>query len=371
MHGHFPVTALAALAVALGSGCAPPGRFSAGHPAAFAASGRYDNPLRDDELAALNALNKRNYEEAFRLFKKIDAEGDAAVASIPPGPEVELPDGHRSVYASSGLVRSGTISTLASAREQIGEFYEKGLDGVGQNYATAVSWYQKAGLDIRARYRLAFLYASGTGVQPNRAKAREILVSLGPGSARYVTLLDRNLLPKTFDDATPAYMAQAFGAIEAKDAEIAAPKIAAAKEKEREEAENDARDDAHVARVLREMSANYTFICRRDESSSPLIITVDSGRKAVRFEQNTRNGIPCNNIFVNGVNAPTFIGATAGYCTFGSNDRVHQAVSVDSTGFIILIADEKELINAITLDFRTGIYRSKQGDNIECHKAQS
>jgi TPR repeat protein len=163
-------------------------------------------------VAAFAADRAGNYAEALRLFRMIDAQSDAAFA------------GEASVdYFTAQRMGRGAqnyhfqayhfFSTRSGAREKIGEYYEKELGGVNQDYRTAAIYYAKAtdksngdAPSIRATLRLAFLYANGLGVPRDRAKARELLVSTGPSTQANVVLLDHNLLRRSMEDVTPSLL---------------------------------------------------------------------------------------------------------------------------------------------------------------------
>jgi tetratricopeptide (TPR) repeat protein len=125
-----------------------------------------------------------NYTEALPLWQKFEAQ-----ASDPEG--------------------------LAFARSGIGKYYLSGY-AVQQNYTEAARWYQKAvdtrdthggetGIGRAAKHSLGLLYAYGLGVPRDRAKARQIWVSMGGGTPNaddLVKLLDNNALPRTYISST-------------------------------------------------------------------------------------------------------------------------------------------------------------------------
>jgi hypothetical protein len=175
MGARIGTAVLIATAVTLGGGRTQAGDYDGATENATTAPYRIDIAYQDDTRAAFDADRVGNYAEALRLFRKLDAEGRVA----------------------------GSPANLAAAREKIGEYYEKGLGGLGQDYRAAASWYEKAidgGPSIRATIRLGFLYANGLGRPQDRAKARELFVSAGPSFQTYVTLLDHNMLPKSDED---------------------------------------------------------------------------------------------------------------------------------------------------------------------------
>jgi hypothetical protein len=166
---------LIAAIVVLGSAQARAEGHSSGQNTVEAKVAPISVAYQNDTAAAFNADRSGNYAEALRLFLKLDAEGQAGASLV----------------------------NLAGARERIGEYYEKGLGGVTQNYGIAASWYEKAisgGPTVRASIRLGFLYANGLGRPQDRAKARELFKSIGPSSQVYITLLDHNMLPKSDED---------------------------------------------------------------------------------------------------------------------------------------------------------------------------
>jgi Sel1 repeat len=188
MGARIGTAVLIAAVVALG-GRAQAGDYSGGgQKGTTAAPYPIGIAYQDDTRAAFEADRAGNFAEALRLFRKLDAEGRAA-----------------------------SPSDLAAARERIGEYYEKGLGGVTQDYGVAASWYEKAinaWPSTRARIRLGFLYANGLGRPQDRAKARELFTSLGPSFQIYATLLDHNLLPKRDEDVTRADFEKAKKATE-------------------------------------------------------------------------------------------------------------------------------------------------------------
>ena len=138
----------------------------------------------NDVLAAIKANRQGNYAEAMRLFQNIDAEPD-------PSPSLASMDFFTAKRMGREVMHNyfaehKFLSGRAAARERIGEYYEKGRS-VPQDYRLAASWYGRAidqsngdAPSVRAKVRLAFLYANGLGVPRDRVKARELLVSLGP-----------------------------------------------------------------------------------------------------------------------------------------------------------------------------------------------
>jgi hypothetical protein len=56
-------------------------------------------------------------------------------------------------------------------------------------------------------------YANGLGILKDRAKARELFVSLGPSDRFAVVLLDHDLLPRSPEDLIAAYLQVAAGKI--------------------------------------------------------------------------------------------------------------------------------------------------------------
>src|SRR5262249_31893662 len=138
--------------------------------------------------------------EAFRLYQAIDAESDAILAEV-----AQLPPDRMSIhYNDLPMVRLSTLpGNLVMAQKKIGYFYELGLGGVPQDYATAARWYEKAlktsSLEEIRGYlrptpyseRLGFLYANGLGVPQDRGRARDIFKSMGPPQGtELVKLLD-------------------------------------------------------------------------------------------------------------------------------------------------------------------------------------
>ena len=145
-----------------------------------------------DFAAAKAADRAGNYQEALRLYEKVDLAGG------PPATD------------SSDFVAYNNGITPAFARSEIGRHYEQGI-GVERNYHTAAIWYEKAmacECVNPATMRLGFLYANGLGVPKDREKARELFKTVHALNT-IIEAMDNNLLPMTLDDWTPA-VAQAI-----------------------------------------------------------------------------------------------------------------------------------------------------------------
>jgi hypothetical protein len=145
----------------------------------------------------------------------------AAVAADLAGNYAEALQFYRKIEAAA--VRVNDEEDISIVRAKIAQHYEKGL-GVEQSYSTAAKLYEQAPSSARASLRLGFLYANGLGVPRDTAKARELLRVAESSSTgkSYLVLLDHNMLPKSPEGVTPAYVEAAKQKIAAIDAKRAA-----------------------------------------------------------------------------------------------------------------------------------------------------
>jgi hypothetical protein len=165
---------------------------------------REATPLAGGAKTALDKepFHQRYFARALPLLQKIDREGTAALAQLPPDtPRVDL-------------VIDRHVSNLMWARAMLGQFYEEGR-AVPVDERAAAEFYQKS-IDTRfvddrgcvhswpptaaTRLHLAGLYAYGLGMPQDRAKARELAQPAGTLGESVAFLIDRNALPATFAD---------------------------------------------------------------------------------------------------------------------------------------------------------------------------
>src|SRR5271170_6947274 len=150
MRIHLRIAMPSVIVACLGGGCAqvaPP------VPAAYQANPS-DPPdiaaAKADQRAAVAAVQAGDRTEAVRLFTKANKEmQDARMRMAQPSAEKlqELRDydakGDAGVVGHDASNWTNSPDSLASAREQIGKYYESGWV-VSRDYAVAASWYQKA-----------------------------------------------------------------------------------------------------------------------------------------------------------------------------------------------------------------------------------
>ena len=78
-----------------------------------------DIPNAEEVVVAVAADQARNYTEAMRILRKIDADGDAAVANLAPGDTYSDSAGY--YHVGNSVVIEEQRHNLAWARQQIGE----------------------------------------------------------------------------------------------------------------------------------------------------------------------------------------------------------------------------------------------------------
>jgi hypothetical protein len=158
-------------------------------------------PNRDDTRAAMVANSvPGSYPKTLRLVLKIDSDGTAALAQLPPTlPRIDL-------------VIDRHITNLVWARSVLGFYLESGRVG-GKDVSAAVAAYQRAigtnfvddrgckhwslpSLDTFKR--LAGMYLYGVGVPADPAKAREVLAQGGAQTQQLLAALDENRLPGSY-----------------------------------------------------------------------------------------------------------------------------------------------------------------------------
>lgn len=163
-------------------------------PAAFQANPS-DPPdiaaAKADQRAAVAAVRAGNRTEGGRLFMKANKEmQDARVRLAQPNPERLQGLREYDAKGDAGIVGHdasdwmNSPDSLASAREQIGEYYENGWV-VSRDYAVAASWYRKAldtpgayHLQQKAAFQLGTLYEHGGPNLPrDHAKSEQIFAA--------------------------------------------------------------------------------------------------------------------------------------------------------------------------------------------------
>jgi Sel1 repeat len=293
---------------------------------------------QNDTAAAFSADRSGNYAEALRLFLKLDAEGQA----------------------------SGPPANLAGARERIGEYYEKGLGGVTQNYSAAASWYEKAisgGPSIRASIRLGFLYANGLGRPQDRAKAREMFKSIGPSSQIYITLLDHNMLPKSDEDIKRSDFEKAKKARDGAPQQEGVPPVGNALGAGIPQSQQPAANNGSA----------YTFKCDTG-AVHPEIVTVDTNRPMMQLDVwGDNTGLKCTTTVVNGAHAPLMTGPNAGYCAWilnmwngGENTSAQQIVIIRQNVVHAFALADGGVMGEFHLDFTSGIFEDGNGHVAHC-----
>jgi Flp pilus assembly protein TadD len=107
---HIRIALLAVASFALGGGCTQQGHLAVGN-SSISTGASYQLSVK-----AFAADRAGNSQEALPLFRQL-AEGNAAGSS--------------------------SLSDRAGAGEKMGEYDEKGLAGLSQDYSAAASWYEK------------------------------------------------------------------------------------------------------------------------------------------------------------------------------------------------------------------------------------
>lgn len=191
MGAYFWVVVTSVALAALSGGCA-----QVTQPVSAAYQANPSDPpdiaaAKADQRAAVAAVRAGDRTEATRLFMKADKEmQDARIRMAQPSAEKlqELREydakGDAGVVGHDANNWMNSPDSLASAREQIGEYYENGW-AVTRDYATAAHWYQKAldtpGADHirqKAAFHLAMLYErGGPNLLRDHAKSEQILAS--------------------------------------------------------------------------------------------------------------------------------------------------------------------------------------------------
>jgi TPR repeat protein len=181
-----------------------------------------------DQRAAVAAVRAGDRAAAGQLFTKADKEmQDARVRLAQPNPErlQELRDydakGDAGIVGGDPSNWMNSPDSLASAREQIGEYYENGWV-VARDYAVAASWYQKAlgtpdadHLRQKAAFRLVMLYENGgPGLPRDHAKAETIAAAVGVPTTESIAKQERE---------AAARRARIIGAILSADRPAASP----------------------------------------------------------------------------------------------------------------------------------------------------
>ena len=126
------------------------------------------------EACAYDALEKRDYAEMIRLFRKA-AEGGHAEASMRLWAiclSDDCPSVPRDEEQAFYWLRKAAEQGCEYAPLQLGHCYNKGC-GVPQDYARAVHWYRKAAEqgDARAQFNLGHCYEHGQGVRQDISEA--------------------------------------------------------------------------------------------------------------------------------------------------------------------------------------------------------
>jgi hypothetical protein len=162
-------------------------------------------PSRDDFVAAEKAMKAKDSAQAYQLLRKIDQEGMAAIAQLPPSlPWIDV-------------VIDKQLDILSWARAKLAVFNDRGIV-VHQDDGEAAKWYQKSidtkfvdeihGCEISGYpgatyvddYAVMLLY--GRGVPKNEKKAKEVLANGygGPGGDALLVVLHNNALPKSYEE---------------------------------------------------------------------------------------------------------------------------------------------------------------------------
>ena len=177
----------------------PPSKSNAKYSKEMVICGRFSRMHIDDQVNAYAScmVNFDNVVQAggytFDKAALTAAAGAAIAASSTPNPVSRLqPQVAKGDYASKlnllHKIESGEAPEVPGtnreiAREFIGDFYANGW-GVGQDYAAARLWYQRA-IDTpdatfivsRAKMKLADLYERGLGGPRDHAKAKQLIDS--------------------------------------------------------------------------------------------------------------------------------------------------------------------------------------------------
>jgi len=162
-------------------------------------------PSRNDFVAAEKAMKAKDSLLAYKLLRKIDEEGTAAIAKLAPS----LP--WRDVIISKQL------DILSWARAKLAVFYDRGI-AIAPDDSEAAKWYQKSldttfvdearrckivgypGAMYVVDYATMFIY--GRGVAKSEQRARELLAH-GYGATygdALLVVMDHHALPKTYDE---------------------------------------------------------------------------------------------------------------------------------------------------------------------------
>jgi hypothetical protein len=128
------------------------------------------------------------------------------------------------------------------------------------------------------------------------------------------------------------------------------------------------RNDPDIAKAIAAVQGEsrfqgkpVTFVCRIAGAVEPEIVTVDPERKSVHIEYRTEETkLACDLLFVDGVVAPVFRGATGGYCASAlGNPTVRQSVTLNGN---TISASGGNL--RMEIDLSTAILRTESGANV-------
>ena len=149
---------------------------------------------------ALTAIEKQDYETAYKQFKELADKGNAEA-------QYNLAIMYRQ---GKGVKQDAKIALqwfeksaqqgLASAQYYLGHLYDSG-DGVPRNPQLAVNWYKKAAEkgNPLAQSNLGVAYASGEGVKQDIIKAY-VWFSLAASQGLTAALENRNILKKEMSE---------------------------------------------------------------------------------------------------------------------------------------------------------------------------
>ena len=126
----------------------------------------------DDFQDGVDAYKRKDYKEAFSLWKPLAEQGDADAQSN-LGEMYAKGRGVPQDYKEAlRLYRLSAEQGYADAQHNLGLMYQKG-QGVPQDYKTAVKWYRLSAEkgDAKAQNNLGFMYAKGQGVPQDYVSA--------------------------------------------------------------------------------------------------------------------------------------------------------------------------------------------------------
>jgi len=124
---------------------------------------------------AFDAYEAKNYQEAFKLFKKVEQKDHNSVVQFALGVMYTNGQGVRQDDKEAvKWYRKSAEQGDADAQYNLGVRYDSG-QGVRQDYKEAVKWYRKSAEqgDADAQSNLGVRYAKGQGMRQDKRMAKD------------------------------------------------------------------------------------------------------------------------------------------------------------------------------------------------------